>query len=253
MNEAAYLLPRIALNYKAHKNLSFFSSVSKNLKYPSLNDLYWQSGGNTDLRPEENQSIEAGVTFNKKLLQEAYKFNTNSTIYYSTIDNYIQWQPTSLGYWQAVNLRKVEVKGLESRFELKQLKGKLRKTLSANYTYTQSINRTKLSEADGAVDQQLIYLPEHQGNISLSLDYKNYFINYQWQFVGARYLTTDNSDWLPSYNLSNISAGKRFDYKKHHFQLQAAVLNLFDLEYQAIQWRPMPNRNYQLSLTYSIR
>lgn len=253
LNEAAYLLPRLALNYQAHKNISFFSSISKNLKYPSLNDLYWQSGGNTELKPEENQSIEAGINFNKKLFQGLFEINGNNSIYYSTIDNYIQWQPTSLGYWQAVNLRKVEVKGLESRFELRQLKGKLIKNLSANYTYTQSINKTKLSEADGAVDQQLIYLPEHQGNISLRLDYKNYFINYQWQFVGARYLTTDNSDWLPSYNLSNISAGKRFDYKKHHFQLQASVLNLFDLEYQAIQWRPMPNRNYQLRLTYSIR
>ena len=252
VDEAQYLLPKLELKYQLNKGWLLFSKVSKNIKFPTLNDLYWQAGGNPTLKAEQNQSVEAGFRFHKLIAEDSWEVLVSNTAYYSSIDNYIQWQPTALGYWQAVNLRKVEIKGLESRFELKQQKGILKKSILASYTFTQSLNKSKLNEGDGALNQQLIYLPEHQANISARLEYKKYFLNYQWQFVGARYLTTDNSDWLPSYQLSNISAGKSINFKNHRLDLQVSALNLFDLEYQAIQWRPMPNRNYQLSLTYHL-
>lgn len=252
VQEAQYLLPKLELKYQLHKALLLFSKISENIKYPTLNDLYWQAGGNPSLKAEQNRSAEVGFRFHKLLAQKSLDMLISSTVYYSSIDNYIQWQPTALGFWQAVNLRKVEIKGIETRLELKQQKGKLKKSLLASYTYTQSLNKTKLNKEDGAFNQQLIYLPEHQTTISARLKYKSYFFNYQWQFVGARYLSSDNSDWLPSYQLSNISAGRSICFKKHQLDVQFSVLNLFDLEYQAIQWRPMPNRNYQLSLTYHL-
>ena len=37
-------------------------NFSRNFRAPTLNERYWQPGGNPDLEPEESYNIEAGIT-----------------------------------------------------------------------------------------------------------------------------------------------------------------------------------------------
>jgi iron complex outermembrane receptor protein len=252
IDENYFFLPSLLFSYQWTQETQLFTQVSKNIKYPSLNDLYWGLGGDQNLVEEQNQSFEFGGHSKKMLGDNAYRFKMRLTAFYSLIDNYIQWQPTYYGYWQAKNLRKVEVKGLESTLELQQLKGKYKKHLSANYTYTHSINTKAMHPEDASVNQQLIYIPKHQSNIAVSCERRDWVFSYQWQVLSERYTTSDNSDWQPAYHLSNVSLAKEFQKEEHKLRLQFSVLNLFDLEYQAIEWRPMPNRNFQLSISYQL-
>ena len=122
-----------------------------------------------------------------------------------------------------------------------------------NYTYTSSVNKASNHTIDHSVNQQLIYIPEHQYNINLNLSRKGYSLNYNFQFMGTRYTTSDNESFLPYYTLSDLSLGKAFKWKEQYLQFSFAVMNVFDTEYQAIEWRPMPNRNYLVTLKYKIQ
>jgi iron complex outermembrane receptor protein len=255
LDEGNYFLPAAKLSFKPNtsKDFSLFAKAGKNLKYPSLNDLYWQPGGNPDLKAEVSQTAEIGMQNQISVLSKRYVFNWKTALYASLIDNYIQWQPTAFGYWQALNLKEVASRGVEIRAELKSRKAKLEKELRFNYTYTSSTNQASNHAIDHSVGKQLIYIPEHQYNVNLSLKRKGYSFNYNFQFMGARYTTSDNESFLPYYTLSDLSIGKQFEWDDQSLQLSFAVMNVFDTEYQAIEWRPMPNRNYLLTLKYKIQ
>jgi len=57
---------------------------------------------------------------------------------------------------------------------------------------------------------------------------------------------------MPGYYLSNIILGKNFHLKKFILSLQLHLNNLFDLDYQSIVNRPMPGRNYALTLKFNF-
>lgn len=44
-------------------NVVFKASVARNHRYPTLNDRYYQPGGNPDLRPEHGFTCDGGVSF----------------------------------------------------------------------------------------------------------------------------------------------------------------------------------------------
>lgn len=255
LKEGSYILPTGQISYrpKQSKDWSIFAKAGKNLKYPSLNDLFWQPGGNPNLNAEVSQTAEMGFQSQAKVLNNQYAFNMQTSLYASLIDNYIQWQPTAFGYWQAVNLKEVATRGIEVRASIKSIKAKLQKELRFNYTYTSSINKANNHTIDHSVDKQLIYIPEHQYNLNLDLKHKGYHLNYHFQFMGARYTTSDNESFLPYYTLSDLTLGKAFKWNDQFLQLSFAVMNVFNTEYQAIEWRPMPNRNYLFSLKYKIQ
>ncbi len=252
LEEENFFLPSVSLNFKAYENIDWWwkLSAAKNVKYPNLNDLFWQAGGNPNLKAEESQQLEIATNYQKSL--KNWKTKIDLALFYAEIDNYIQWIPSNLGYWTAENVRLVQTQGIEGGIGVAKEFRAWSNSLKLNYTYTQSINRTKDNVQDESLGKQLVYIPEHQANASYRFNYKDYFLNYDWQFVGARYLTTDNSSFLPFYQLSNISVGKSMQVKSNRFQIQASVLNIFDMDYQAIEWRPMPGRNYMLSLKWQL-
>jgi len=41
--------------------------------------------------------------------------------------------------------------------------------------------------------------------------------------------------------------------KKVDFQLQVKINNLFDVQYQAVLWRAMPGRNFEVTLKLDVK
>ena len=250
-SETTFLLGAIKLAFtpfRNYKNLSMYVNGGKNMKYPNLNDLYWKPGGNPNLKAEESWTTEAGLN----VQHDFQRYNTDFTlaVYQSNVENYIQWQPTMYGYWEANNLKEVGIKGIEMRISIADKESILRKKISANYTFTQSINLKAQQKEDASVNKQLVYLPAHQFNAAADIEWKKIFLKYNFQLMGARYVTSDNDDYLPFYQLSNLTLGRKVVFGQHQFQFSIAALNIFDVEYQAVLYRPMPARNYQFTLNY---
>ena len=118
-------------------------TLSKNYRYPTLNDLYWSIGGNKNLKPEEGLTSEFGL---------ASKINRHSVslfAFYGLINNWIQWQPTASNYWISVNLKSVENKGIDFEYNYSSNKSeKLTWKISLAYGYVNSVNKKSINELE---------------------------------------------------------------------------------------------------------
>ena len=86
----SYQTGRLTLAYKLDGNTKLRSSMGTGIRFPSLNDYYYDTVVDTkeDLKPEKSASIDVGVDkyFNK------YNLNTNLTIFYTRYeDNISNW------------------------------------------------------------------------------------------------------------------------------------------------------------------
>ena len=245
------LVPSLGIESKINTNLSWKVNVSRNFRVPTLNDRYWQPGGNKDLKPEIGWSEEAGITFNADK-------NTNFiseyslTAFSSMIDQWIIWLPQPSGIWSPKNIQKVWSRGIELEGNTHWTTGNVIINFSESYTYSVSTNQKKSSNLDNSFGKQLIYTPLHNANGELTADYKSFFISINQTYTGKRYFTTDNSQALQAFTLTNLSFGKKWVLEKHLLSLQAHVDNIFNKEYQAIQYRPMPGRAFKLSVVWNM-
>ncbi|SEM10226.1 iron complex outermembrane recepter protein [Chryseobacterium taichungense] len=207
------------------------SSVSRNFKIPSLNDLYWQKGGNLDLVPETSTNVDMDHEF---IFGD---FRLTLSPYYMDIKNYIGWLPTSAGYWAAFNTYSVEIYGLDSQITYQKNFGNHNFRVNAGYTYSKSTNKQ--------TGMQMMYVPLHKafGNI----DYRYRFLNVYVQglFNGLTYTTTDEkrADAIDPYFVLNTGISANL---LKHYTLGFKVNNITDTVYQTVSYYPLPKRNYSV-------
>ena len=222
--------------YDISKKFTLKAAFSSNYRLPTFNDLYWEPGGNSDLRSEKSNSAEIGFDFVHQFL------NLNITSFYIKNDDLIQWQPVSGTIWQPVNIQNVTNYGIElSAWAQKKYEHHLF-LLKVQYDYTMS--------KDDNLNKQIIYVPNHKGNFIFNYQLKKWNFSYNLQYTGEVFTTTSNTQTLNAYWLSNIDISKSFF--KNRLQLAFKINNLLDENYQSVAYRPMPNRNYMLNINLKI-
>ncbi len=252
-NKIIPIIPFFGIDYLISKNndLHIKASVSKNYNIASLNDLYWQPGGNPNLKPEESRSADISLVLNKKT-NKIFNILFSATYYYSYINNWIIWLPSPLGYWSPYNINKVKSQGIEINAKINYTINKIHIFANANYSYTSSINKGDSLIWKDAYNKQLPYIPKHSGNIFISIKYKKYYINYIHNSYSERYTSSSQEisrrDWLYPYFMNNLSFGKMFNIKNINIDLKFKIYNLFNEEYRTVLGRPMPRQNYLLQI-----
>lgn len=238
-------MPSLGVQFDPLDCLNFKINATRNYHKPTLNDLHWLPGGNPDLLPESGYTADISATFTK------FGLTATATGYLSLIDNWIIWQPSEFRYWTATNLRQVFARGVEMNLKYSRKFGKFDLSANANYAFTRTSNMKPTLEGDQSYNRQLIYIPIHKFNASADLRAFGFFVNYSFNFTGERFTTSSNENvrhTLPQYCIHNIAVGKQLK----GFEIQARIDNLFDADYQAILWRAMPKRNYQLIFKYTF-
>ena len=230
-------------------------NIARNYHLPTLNDLYWQPGGNPDLLPEEGYTVEGGIAYQQAF--SGHLLKTELSLYRSQIDNWIIWIPSYRGYWEPRNIRSVLSKGLEYNIQLQGYISEFNYRLSATYGYTSAVNQgDPLIWSDESYGKQLVYIPLHSGNMMAHLGWGNLFFTYQFNAYSERYTTSSNDvsrrDKLYPYFMNDISAGSTFRLKRLDLSLEFKVYNLLNEPYHTILYRPMPGRNYQLVFKIQI-
>ncbi len=232
-------------------NVILKANIGKNYRYPSLNDMFWQPGGNPDLLPEESISGEFGVSLNKK--SEKFFSGISTTFFYSNIKNRIIWLPAIKGYWSPQNISKVVAKGVETALKLKLDAGKFNISTKAGYAYTSSLNYGNTEKwGDNSYGRQLPYIPVHSGNFMIKITRRGYGLTYVHNSYSERFTTVSNDitlrDWLYPYFMNHMFLSKKIQTKSLEIIIQFKIYNLFNEEYRSILFRPMPKRNYLLLL-----
>ena len=246
-------IPYLGLDYLLNKKYQIIAktSVSKNYRYPTLNDLYWQPGGNINLKPEQGWSADASIASQYDLGN--INIESSATAFYSDIQDWILWLPSPMGYWSPQNVKHVVSKGIElhlkTNFTVKTIQFKI----NSNYAYTSSVNMDEKFGED-SYQKQLVYVPLHSFNLFAQMLWRGYWLSYQHNSFSERYTTSNNNssqrDWLYPYFMNNLSLGKSLKIKKINIALNFKIYNLFDEEYRSVLGRPMPGRNYLISLSF---
>lgn len=244
------LSPGIGFRYQPleKKKIYVMFNSGINYRFPTLNDLFWNPGGNPDLKTEQARMIDLGLEHTKSVKQ--WNILNKLTLFYSHVNNWIIWLPTELGYWSPNNLKEVENSGLEYHLSASKIWKNFTTNLKVNYTYTRSINNKASTINDLSVNKQLIYVPYHKANVSLTFTRKVYELRYNYNYIGKRYITSDNNWFLPNYFVHNVSlSGKKRITKQLIGLATLKCNNLLNQEYQSIAHRPTMSRNYMVSLS----
>jgi outer membrane cobalamin receptor len=223
---------------------------SRNSKIPSMNDFFWNPGGNPDLKNEYAYSYEIGYKLANQISQSV-TISSELDYFNNYIRDMIQWRPGESYFWVADNIGSVNSSGFESSLSVKYLLNNLSVNLNAGYSYTRAreINNGA-SETSG---KQLIYIPENQANSSLHVAYKNFYTTWVTNFTGRTYTTADNSGFLQGYATNNFTNGIKFNFKENFIDLRFKIENIFDTSYKTIAYYPQPGRTYFLMLSFHLK
>ena len=229
-------------------NITLKTSATRNYRFPTLNDLYFQPGGNPNLKPEKGFSYDGGVAAH--LQKRWLDVSGEATGYDSYIDDWILWRGTSKGFWTPVNIARVHSYGAELKGRLTAKWGRQwQLDLDGNFTLSRAINLGGAVDAnDLSVGKQLVYIPKYSAAVSGRLGWRAWAFAYKFCHYGERYTDTGNdAGWnntLPPYYMSDISLEKRFAPRWARITLKLLVNNLFDEQYESVLRRPMAGRNY---------
>jgi iron complex outermembrane receptor protein len=249
-------LPSLGTEYKPFSkiNLAINGNVSRNYRYPTLNDLYWVPYGNPDLKPEQSYSAETGLTWNMTSGKGSFFIESEVSGYYTYISDFIEWNPVSGSstMWKPQNIAEVLSRGVETGLNMHYTVCKTDIDLAATYNFCKSTYEKTYSPGDEKSGKQRNYVPEHTVNSTLKASYRKFYLSYTFTYVSRRFTGTDNLSYMPAYNLSDIFFGKNFELGKFVLSLHLEINNLFDLDYQSVSNRPMPGRNYALTVRGSF-
>ena len=238
----------IKAEYSINKHISINSNISKNYRTPNFNDLYWIGAygkGNPNLQDENGYSADLGI--NLFIKKERFDISTNLTAYYSSFSNLIHWQPEG-DIWSPQNKKLVVTNGIEFRINSKyHITKKASIITNINYTYTDAILKEKADNEDNSVlGKQLIYIPYYQANGLIGFQYSKVRADVITKYVGQRYTSADNKNWLNYYVLTDINISYSYSYKKVSGSIFLNANNIFNTEYMNRAWYPTPLANYEI-------
>lgn len=252
-DQALPFVPALGLDWtvRDQKALSILLKASggRGFKVPTINDRFWEPGGNPELRPEQSWNGEIGLHFSG---QKSLSWKGSLTYYYMNVDDWIIWLPQG-SFWTPENIRQVQNQGLELDLGLEGKIGAWNWALSGNYAYSRAVSRVDSYREAVKAGQQLPYTPQHQGQVQLSMSHAGLNFGLSGFYVGERLISTDANRAMPSYQLVNASLGyAHFALGKVKMPISFQVNNLFNTDYQVLYLRAMPGISYQLNITISL-
>ncbi len=262
MNNNVYSVPVInagaekqlcKINMKKHDFLvKLIANAGTVYRFPTLNDLYWTYGGNKNLKPEWGYSGSMSL-INNLLPNEnsALKVTLSTTHFERYMYDQIIWYPAGF-YWSPQNLQQVWSRGFEH--ELKFIVGnrvKINSSTLLNYTIS-TLQKSSTYNPD-AIGKQLIYVPIYNASSRLALTVKQFLVEWQVNYYGYRFTTTDNAEYLEPFLIHNLFTSCFYRLKKSVLELNFSLNNIFNQNYSWVAGRPAMPRNMLLSLKFSIQ
>lgn len=165
-------------------NIVAKASISRNYRFPTLNDLYFLPGGNPDLKSEHGFTYDVGLSFSVGK-ENVYALSGGINWFDSHIDDWIIWLPTTKGFFSPRNLKKVHAYGAETNAHLDIMLGKDWKLdMNGTFSWTPSINESEpMSPADQSVGKQLPYVPEFSATVTGRLSWRTWSLLYKCIYV----------------------------------------------------------------------
>lgn len=249
--------PSMGASFHFTQNWALKANTGFSYLLPSLNDLYWQPGGNPNLQPEQGWSSDLRI---ERIFRESEKENEfnpfarfSAGVYNRKIKNWIVWlpNPNDPWLWSPVNRLEVHSYGLENYLGGFWKKGETKLDWNIRYLYTVAKNTKTGYEGEASLNKQLTYVPRNQAGINLSVMHKNLGLTYDHDFTGKRFISADNQEFLPQFHTGHLAVYWHYNLSSYRFAINLGVENLWNTNYQIIAHRPMPLRLFRAGISIS--
>ncbi len=232
------------------KHFKLRATASKNYRLPTFNDLYWAQGGNPNLLPEEGYNEELGLTYFH--CKGNLGFELGATVFNSNINNWIMWRPDSKGIWSPENVLKVWSRGFENDLKVYYTLYKLKLDMSAHYQSIQTTNEATTTKETDILGKQLIYTPQQKAIANIGIEFMRFRLSGSYNYVGKRFTTSDNSEFLLPYSTFNLDLSKTFTMPSFMLKAYIQVYNINNESYQIIKYYPVAGRSFQIGITINF-
>lgn len=251
---------RIAMSPRLGANVSMLdrhvrlkAGLGRAFRNPTFNERYWQPGGNPALAPERAWSFESGIyaSTSSDGRTNAATLSGEVTVLAARTFDQIVWSPRSNGVWIPENVAETITRGIEASGHATVATGALVIDGGAMYSFTHSVDHSDHSSR--TFGRQLRYVPRHllKGFAGAALGTFRLDAGVQW--IGRRFVTADESEWLQPALVVSLQAGARLDIGGFGAELGIVLDNAFDADYAVIQNYPMPPRHARVRLLLQTR
>lgn len=249
-----HLSPYLSFSAKPFDNQDFrIRLFYKNIfRLPSFNDLYYSQVGNRDLKPENANQYNFGITYATSNEKWLHQLLLTIDGYHNDVTDKIVAYPTKNIYvWAMKNLGKVAIDGIDISAETTISPwDKIGFNFGTTYTYQRALNVTDATDRS-TYKHQLPYTPRISGSGKIGIETPWINLNYTVLWSGHRYALFQNyaENRLPAYNDQSISANRSFQTKHHLLTATIEILNLFNQNYAVVKWFPMPGRSIRATVS----
>jgi len=238
-----------SLKREFHNHFNLYFNAGKVYRFPTINDLFWNPGGNLNLVPEQGYTGDIGIIWNKKIHKVIFSFEPS--LYSRWIDNWILWQPTG-SFWSPMNVKKVWNRGLETSSKVHFFNKKITYDFTLKTAYNLSTNIEVYNSNNNSQDKQLIYTPHYKLVFKSQISYKEFTFTYLHNYTGYVFTSRDNENFLPSFNLGRLFLSCRVKFKNNSAKIFYKINNLYNTNYQVVMNRPMPLINHEIGINFKI-
>ena len=245
-NKSIPFLPSFNARYNLCPSLFIRTDISGVYRIPTLNDRFWQPGGNKNLLPEKGftSSLGTGWTLSK----EKIHVELTAGIFYSTLKQAIVWVPGTDGLFSAVNIHTLESQGIEGGLTIETNIQQLIFRISFEPSINSSVIKKSDSSFENAIDKQLIYTPKILYKSQATIGYKSLSVRYYHNYTGYRFTAIDHSAYLNPFEVAELALSWDKTIHASRITFTVGIKNLYNEEYQVIAWRAMPGRSFSLGV-----
>lgn len=229
--------------WKKLKWLNVYAGLARNMRMPTMNDLYWVPGGNPDLKPENAWTADLSIVTTSVL--KNIEWNLKLMPFFSETTDLIRWTPDSSGsQWHASNVAESRQYGAEGlvycSYSWRQ--NKIAGAMTATRVFAQDLSGDEIFT--------LMYVPDMTMNSVVSFEHGIWSGGYEFHFTGRRFSSSDNDRYMPEIFLHDVFFTVVKKIKTNHLSLSIRLNNIMNADYQYIAWYPMPRRNFYIMLKW---
>jgi len=250
INDIGVLLPGIDASYSLTHWFSLRANVQRTYRAPTLNELYYDPGGNPSLKPEEGWNEDAGYTLKVKLSPDI-SFYHDLSAFNRVINNWIAWFGGAI--WTPHNIATVHSRGLETENKLQwAVNDHWQLHAGLNTSYIIATTQSSYITNDNSINKQIPYTPRYNGQLNVGFSYRRLYFNYNHTYTGYRFITTDESEYILPYNTGNLQL--MYDTQVSHYPLSISVQcnNVWNQQYQVVAYRLMPGINWLAGVKFTL-
>jgi hypothetical protein len=234
---------------------AFYKNIFRS---PTFNDLYYTFVGNAQLKPEDIQQWNLGISWQPKTNRYWKQLLLQIDGYVNRVNNKIMAVPRqNLFQWSMMNVGRVHVTGIDASLAWESNWHRQAQWYARTaYAFQQALDRS--DPQSPSYNQQLPYTPVHTGSGLLGYRFRHWFVHYQFMWSAYRYRAGDRvpDNFLPGWQTHDARIGYAFRSQhrfSHRFSLELS--NIGNQSYEIIRYYPMPGfqfrLGYQLTFTSS--